>query len=199
MEVNELKNTWTVLEEQLKKNELLNKQVIQEMTYKKSNKSLNRLINIDFLGLMVMLLLIPVIIWLYRTPAANILALKILCVFALTCCVLSFFWYPYKLNFLMKINFSKAVKQNMYAINKYIILLKWEKLATYFVIAPILGLSCAFFYYEVKASFALWIFLVIILVIAIVGEYWLYTRYYDTNIQSLRKSLEEIKELEEEE
>jgi len=36
------------------------------------------------------------------------------------------------------------------------------------------------------------------LIVAVVGEYWLYKRYYDTNIQSLRKSLEEIKELEEE-
>jgi ABC-type maltose transport system permease subunit len=86
----------------------------------------------------------------------------------------------------------------MYVINKYIILLKKEKLATYFCVAPILGLLGIVCYYELKASFALWTFLIIALIIGVIAEYWLYKRYYDTNIQSLRKSLEEMKELKEE-
>lgn len=199
MEVNELKNTWTVLEEQLKKNELLNKQVIQEMTVKKSNKSLNRLINMDFLCLVIVLLCIPLCVWGYKGHCCgNILSANILGIALLAVCIISVFWYAYKLTILMKINFSKEVKQNMYAINKYIILLKKEKLITYFILIPVLGILAAFLYYELKANFTLWIFLIAMLIVAVVGEYWLYKRYYDTNIQSLRKSLEEIKELEEE-
>jgi hypothetical protein len=196
MELNELKNTWTVLEEQLKKNEMLNKQIIQEMTYKKSNKSLNRLINVDFLGLAVMLLLIPVCGWCYMW-LKHVLSARILLSVASVACILGVIWYVYKLKNLLKINFSKEVKQNMYVINKYIILVRKEKLATYFVLTPILGLLCAFCYYELKASFSLWIFLIAALTLGMVAEYWLYKRYYDANIQSLRKSLEEMKELEE--
>jgi hypothetical protein len=199
MEISELKNTWTVLEEQLKKNEMLNKQIVQEMVYKQSNKSLNRLINVDFMCLIVMLLMIPVCIWLYKIPGyENILSIKILCGVMVLICISAAIWYGYKLKNLTKINFSKEVKQNMYAMNKYIIMLKKEKLATYFVLAPILGLLSAFCYYELKANFALWIFLIVVLTVAIVAEYWLYKRFYDTNILSIRKSLDEMKELEEE-
>jgi hypothetical protein len=199
MELSELKNTWTILEEQLKKNEMLNKQMVQKMLYKKSNKSLNRLINIDFFGLVLMLLLIPVCIWLYNIPKLeNIISLKIFSVAMTIICILAAIWYVYKLKYAMKIDFSKNVKDNMYCMNKYTILLKKEKLATYFVLLPIVTLLGAFCYYELKASFSLWIFLIIAIISAIVGEYWLYKRYYDTNIQTIKKSLDEMKELEEE-
>jgi hypothetical protein len=98
----------------------------------------------------------------------------------------------------MKINFSKEVKMNLSAMNQYTVMLKKEKLATYFVLAPILGLLAAFLYYQLKAGFALWIFLIVILGTALVLEYWLYKRLYDTNIQAIKHSLDEMKEWEEE-
>ena len=199
MELSELKNTWVVLEEQLKKNEMLNKQIIQEVLQKKSSKSLNRLINIDFVGLVVMLLAIPACIWLYNIPwLENILSTKIFSIVMTVICILAAIWYAYKLNYMMKINISNNVKDNMYCVNKYAIMLKKEQLATYFGLLPIVALLGAFCYYELKASFSLWVFLIVALTVGIVGEYWLYKRLYDTNIQSIKKSLDEMKELEEE-
>jgi len=198
MELSELKNTWTVLEEQLKKNEMLNKQIVQEVLYKKSNKSLNRLINVDFIGLIVMLLAIPACIWLYNIPGmGNVLSIKVFSVAMTIICALGAIWYVYKLKYALKIDFSKNVRENMCCINKYTILLKKEKLATYFGLVPIVTLLGAFCYYELKASFSLWVFLIVAITFAVVAEYWLYKRYYDTNIQSIKKSLEEMKELEE--
>jgi len=198
MELSELKNTWTVLEEQLKKNEMLNKQIVQEVLYKKSNKSLNRLINVDFIGLIVVLVAIPVCIWGYNQPGIeNILSVKIFFIAMAVICMLTAAWYVYKLKYALKINFSKNVKDNIYCINKYTILLKKEKLATYFGLVPIITLLGAFCYYELKASFSLWVFLIVAITFAVVAEYWLYKRYYDTNIQSIKKSLDEMKELEE--
>jgi len=199
MELEELKNRWTGLEKQLKKNETLNTQIIQGMLYKKSNKSLNKLINIDFFGLAAMLLVIPVCIWLYNHPyLANFLSTKIFSVVVIVICVLAAIWYCCKLKYAMKIDFSKQIKDNMHIVNKYTVMLKQEKLATYFGLVPILGLLGGFCYYEAKVSFSLWIFLIVGLAFGIIAEYWLYKRFYDTNIQSIRESLDEMKELEEE-
>jgi uncharacterized protein (DUF983 family) len=198
MELDDLKGTWTVLEERLKKNEMLNKQIMEEMLRKKSKKSLNGLINLDFFGLVVMLLVIPICIWLYHAPYfANLLSLKIFSVSMTVFFFLLAIWYCYKLRCAMKIDFSKQVKSNMSCVSNYAVLLKWEKLATYFVLLPVVGLSAGFLYYELNASFSLWVFLIVALIIAIIGEYWLYKRFYDANIQSVKEGLEEMKNWEE--
>ena len=197
MELDDLKGTWTVLEERLKKNEMLNKQIMEEMLRKKSKKSLNRLINVDFLSLIGILLLIPVCIWLYNNPyIANFFSTKIFSIGMIIFCLFSAIWYSYKLKCVMKIDFSKQVKDNTYSVNKYTVMVKQEKLITY-ILFPILGLLCVFCYYEQKVSFLLWIFLIIMFVIGIAIMYFVYKRFYDPNIQSVKDGLEEMKNWEE--
>jgi hypothetical protein len=202
MELHELKNTWTVLEEQLKKNEAVNKKLILEMSNKKSTKSLNRLINIDLLSVIVLLLAIPTSAWLYSvtdTRYNNALSVKILAVELFVFCFIGLFWYYFKLKHLMKIDFSKNVKNNMLCINSYCIMLKREKIATYFYLFPATFLLAAFCYYELNATATLWIFLVAAVAMGMILSYWMYKRIYDTNIQSIKESLEELNELKEEE
>lgn len=197
MELQELKNTWTVLDEQLKKNEMLNKQMIQEMLQKKSNRSLNKLLNNEFFSLTIWLLAIPLSIWGYHLPKFdNFLFPKILFAVIFVTSILAVIWSCYQLRNLMKIDFSKGVKDNIYNVSKYIILLKKEKIAVYFGLAPIyfiLGVLC---YYEIGANVSYWIFLIMACIFGIVLSYWIYKRIYDTNIQVIKKSLEELNELE---
>ena len=197
MELHELKNTWTVLDEQLKKNEMLNKQIIQEMLQKTSKTSLNRLINTDFVSLAVWLLAIPVSIWGYQLPRfENFIFPKILFAVIAITSLLILIWSYFPLKNLIKIDFSKSVKNNMYHINNYAIMLKREKMAVYFGLVPVyylLGILC---YYEVKANFSYWTFLIVALLFGIVMTCWMYKRIYDTNIQSIKQSLEELKALE---
>ena len=197
MELEELKGTWTELEERLKKNEMLNKHIMEEMLNKKSKKSLNRLINVDFLSLIGVLLLIPVYIGLCNNPYfVSFFSTKIFSIGMAVFCVLSAIWYSYKLKCVMKIDLSKPVKDNMYSVNKYAVIVKQEKLAAYFVI-PLVALLCAYSYYDMKVSLSLWVFLIIMFSIGIVITYWGYKRFYEPNIQTIKKGLEEMKELEE--
>jgi len=198
MELHELKNTWTVLDEQLKKNEMLNNQIIHEMLQKKSNKSLNRLINTDFVGLLVVLFAIPTAIFSYHLPRfENFLFPKILFVSIVPIALFGLIFYSYKLKYLIKINFSKSIKDNMYCLNKYIIILKRDKMFTAIVtlILAILGALC---YYELKAGFPYWIFLIVAVTIGVLVSYWIFKRVYDTNIHSIKQSLEELRDLKEE-
>ena len=195
MELHELKNTWTVLDEQLKKNETLNKQIIQEMLHKKSNKSLNRLINTGFFNLSLWLLGVPASIWGYHLPRfENFLFPKILFAVIFITCILVAIWSCYQLRNLMKIDFSKGVKDNTYSVNKYIILLKKEKMAVYFGLTPIyfiLGILC---YAEFRVDFSYWVFLTVAGIFGILLSYWMYKRIYDTNIQVIKQSLQEMGE-----
>jgi len=199
MELEELKNRWTVLEEQLKKNETVNKKVIHEMLHKKSNKSLSRLINTSFANLIGWLIAIPFSLWCYNLPRfENYIFPKILMIAILISAIIAVIWYYFPLNNLLKIDFSKHLKNNLYHINKYSIMIKNEKIFTYFGLIPlyyILGVLC---YYEFNAKFFYWTFLVIAFIVGVVMTYWLYKKLIDSNIQSIKQSLEELKELKEE-
>jgi len=199
MELEELKNTWMVLDEQLKKNEMLNKQIIREMLYKKSNKSLNGLINTEFFGMIVALLALPLCIGLYNYRyhiLVNTLSAKILMVVCIATCILGIVWMCYKIwKYLLKIDFSKSVKDNIQWVNQYAIVIKKEKIVSYFIVLPVFSLLGIYNYYERKVNFSFWIFLVVVLIVIAAITYWSYKKIYDANIQSIKKSLEELNEL----
>jgi len=198
MELDELKNTWTVLDEQLKKNETLNKQILQEMVHKRSNKSLSKLTNTEFIGIIIALVFIPFLIWLYGTFLfESMLSVKVFTIACTVYIVLSLIWSWYKLKKIMKIDFSKNVKDSFFCINKYNIMIKQEKIAIS-IFAPILALSGAFCYYEFNVGISLWTFLVVWITILTVISFWIYKKIYDPHIQSIKKGLEELKELTEE-
>ena len=199
MELNELKNTWTTLEKQLKKNETLNKQLLLEMLHKKSDKSLNRLVNMDFLSIIIYLLAIPVGIWLYRDSYYSyLLSIKIFSVVVIVMAPISIIWYYFKLEHLKKIDFSKNIKENMSCVTKYAIKVKQEKMANYIILLPVFYFLATFCYYEITVDVFYWTFLIVGLLIGAILTIWMYKKVYDTNIQSIKLNLEELKELEEE-
>jgi len=175
----------------------LNKQIIQEMLQKKSNRSLNKLVNTDFFSLSLWLLAIPLSIWGYYLPKfESFLFPKILFAVIFVTSILVAIWSCYQLRNLMKVDLSKGVKDNIYNVNKYIILLKKEKIAVYFGLTPIyliLGILC---YAELRADFSDWAFLTVAGIFGVLLSYWMYKRIYDANIQVIKKSLDELNELE---
>ena len=98
----------------------------------------------------------------------------------------------------MKIDFSNIVKDNIQHVNKYTIFYKKSKLFFYFAVMPVFSLLGILGYYELKAPFYMWIFLFVALTAGTLISYWVYTKIYDVNIQSIKKSLEELDELREE-
>ncbi len=199
MELEELKNVWTSVDERLKENEMLNKRMVQEMLNNKSNKSLNKLVNTEMFNIIVLLLALPLCIWLLNFRFGNFLFPKIMFVVVIAVSIFGIVWGGYTLKkYLLKIDFSKSIKDNMYYVNKFAIYYRKSKTISYFVIIPVVSALGILSYYELKAPFHLWIFLFVCLTIGVVTTFWIYKKIYDVNIQSIKKSLEELKELEEE-
>ena len=202
MEMDELKNAWALVDKRLKENEMLNKRIIQGMLSDKSSKSLNKLVNIEMFSIFMLLPVIPLCIWFLSDPRLsfeNFLFPKIMFVAGIVLSIFGIVWGGYTLKkYLLKIDFSKSVKDNMRHVNKYTIYYRKGKMLNYFFIIPVVSLLCILSYYELKTPFYLWIFLLVCLTTGIAITYWMYKKVYDANIQSIQKSLDEIRELKEE-
>ena len=200
MDLDELKTAWTSIDERLKENEMISKRMVQEMLNGKSNKSLNKLINIEVFNIITLLLAIPLCIWMLTFSHLKIFFFpKVLFVVVIAVSIFAIIYGSYALKkYLLKIDFFKSVKENMYYVNNFIIYYKRSKMINYIVVIPVFSLLGVLSYYELKVPFYLWIFLFVMLIIAIAGTYWTYKRIYDKNILSIQKSLEELSELEEE-
>jgi drug/metabolite transporter (DMT)-like permease len=157
------------------------------------------LIGVESLGFLG-LVFIPILIWLLNdTRFVNTLFPKTMFVVCIIIGAAGTINGCYVLwNYLMKIDFSKSINDNIHYVNKYSIFYRKMKMAGYLVIFPIMFLLSILSYYELKATFHMWLFLIVTIVIAIGVTIWMYKSVYEKNIQSIKESLAELSELEEE-
>jgi hypothetical protein len=109
-------------------------------------------------------------------------------------CITGIGWYFFKLKYLMKIDFFGNIKSNIFYVNKYNIMIQREKISGY-IFTVFVSFLLMFLYYEFHAPFSLWIFLMVVIAVAFITAYWVYKRIYDNNIQSIKRSLDELEEL----
>ncbi|WP_165040879.1 hypothetical protein [Dysgonomonas sp. ZJ709] len=196
MEMDELKNSWQALTEKLEKQEMLKETIIKKMLQEKTSKSLNKLVNMEMLGLVVILLFLPFIVYVIESSKISELYTHFMC-FLLFICVLVLVWVVIKLRLLMKIDLNKDIKHNVLCTNRFNLYIRREKFMMYLII-PILFILCAIVYASLNAPVFLWVFLGCVFLLCITGVLWQYKKIYDKNINSILKSLDELKELEEE-
>ncbi|GHV72125.1 hypothetical protein FACS189420_8750 [Bacteroidia bacterium] len=138
----------------------------------------------------------------YRNPLFDLIVVtetqsQICIIFAILFACIYIIWAVYKLHGLMKVDFSKNINDNIYYMNKYNIHIKWDKIASRIYI-PIFAILCILSYAESKVSVQIWVFMICLLLLVTLLTYWSWKGIYDNNIAAIRKSLEELKELEEE-
>jgi hypothetical protein len=200
MNLENLKSEWSAMNDRMEKRELFEEKMYCQMLHSKSDKSLNKMLNMEVINIVTCLLVIPFWVWLFNFHHLDyFLSTKVLSVVAIVISVFGISLSFYSLrNYFMKIDFSNKISDNVHYLNKYNILYGKGKIINYFIIFPvftILGIWC---YYELKAPAHLWVFLFVALTIGIASAYWIYKKVYEKNIQSIQKKLEELRELEEE-
>ena len=199
MELEELKNRWTSVDERLKKQEMLNTRMVEEMLKDKSKGALSKLINYETLSGTVSLAAIPLGFWLLSEPRfADTFFPKLIFIAVIIMATVQVILSGYALrNCLMKINFSANIRDNMSFVNKFGIYYRKTKMANYLIVIPVLSLLGILSYYELNASFHLWVFLIAALLFATGITIWIYKAVYDKSIQTIKESLAELSELEE--
>jgi len=203
MELENLKNAWTSVDERLEKQEIVNETMIIEALKKKSYKSLKRLKIWNLLGVIIGL---PLVIYIWY-PILNGLSFSdritiisgisiILCTFILA---ISIGMHIYALmKYLLKIDFSESVKENTLRVGKYEMLYRKANVAFFFIIIPVFLLIVTTVMQNhddnIVEMILLTAFIVAIIVLPI---YFIERRFYEKHIRTIKESLEELKELEE--
>ena len=116
----------------------------------------------------------------------------------LVICIILFPYLLYKAYLLMKVDLLGNIKNNLFYINKFAIIVKKERIVFWRFFMPLCVIIPIPWLIEAKISTALWIIYICLIIFCVLFSYWAYKKIYDTNIQSIKKSLEELKELEEE-
>lgn len=197
MELDEMKNTWELLNRKLDEDKSLKESLILEMIRTKANKSVNKLLNYDILSFVILILLIPFLVWGYRSYSGQFIMWDIYILYAMALCLSGVFWYVFKIQLMMKIDVSQKISENIYRTNRYNIWIKREKFLMNVIFGPIVILLAVLMLIEMNARIDLWITVICLFGLASITTYWSYKRIYDKNIASILKSFEEIKDLEE--
>jgi hypothetical protein len=197
MELDELKNAWVSVDERLKKQEILNESIIQEMIYKKTNKSLKQLFWSDSIGIPLLLLLFPFLVYIYGKFGGKHFFWDLTIIFTGVFCLVYLPFLIYRVSGLMKIDLSENIKTNLYYINRYSIHVKREKFAMFFF-GPAMSILITLTFIEFKADASRWTLWICMFIFITLYTYWSYDKFYKNNIQSIKRNLEELEELKEE-
>ena len=197
MELEEIKKTWSALDDRLKENKSLNERIIREMLERKADKSLKKLLAGDIFAVIVLLVLIPIIIYFFGLRGGQKLFWDITIIFALVLCIVGSIWYIYKLMELFKVDLENAVSKNISSINRYKILTSHEKSIMLYILMPILFTLMIITYIEAKVSITIWMFMTFFAIIAAGITIYSYKVFYKKNINAIQHSLDEIKDLKE--
>lgn len=199
MELEEMKERWAALNDCLERTEMLQESVIRELVQMKGEKSVNRLINWETFGFVVTILIIPYCMYVYHRFGGHFAMWDMFIRVAIVVDGLLVLWTGYKLYGLMKIDFTKVVKENIFRINRYTVQIAREKIFTAAIIGPLFVILAVVMSIEMKAPDFIWGVLLGVVVATTVACYCLYKRVFDKNIRRLQESLAVIAEIDEEE
>lgn len=199
MELEEMKERWADLNDRLERTEMLQESVIRELVQTKGEKSVSRLINWETFGFVVTILIIPYSIYVYHRFGGHFAMWDLFIRVAIVVDGLLVLWTGYKLYGLMKIDFTKVVKENILRVNRYTVQITREKIFTAAIIGPLFVILSVVKSIEMKAPDFIWGVLFGVVVATTVACYWLYKRVFDKNIRRLQESLAVIEEVGEEE
>ncbi|MDR1454733.1 MAG: hypothetical protein LBJ01_03685 [Tannerella sp.] len=198
----ELKSVWASIDGRLGKQEAIKENIIREMIRDRSNRSLGKLMNYEILCVAIYLIAIPLVVsQYYFKPLLRLtgLAGNVFLWAMLAICVASLAWTLFKIVALMKVDFMKSVKANALLINRYRLWIQKEKLIGFAVEIPAVVFIVVWLLVSIQANALQWITLVCALLLGIFLSFYTYYRgVYDRHIATIRRSLEELKELEEE-
>jgi TRAP-type C4-dicarboxylate transport system permease large subunit len=193
METEDLKNRWSSLEEQLKKQEIMNEKLIREIRQTRSGP-LGMLIKYGYLGIIVSILVIPLLIYAY-IHSISISYKLIVFYFGGLLALLSIIMGIYNILYLKKIDFTQSVSKNIQLVQTFKINYKKQLIAAYILATLFIILIIASTFSNLESW--RWIAICIAIPVAVLLAYLEYKKIFKAKTDAILKSLKELKELEE--
>ncbi len=200
MELEELKTAWLSLDAKLENSNKINERIIKDTLQNKSKKSLNRLTNLEVLGVILVFAALPFLIFIsdrmLQTTASTILKYFTLAMLIIACVT-----QPIKVLMLIKIDLSKVLSSNIKQIQRYNLFIKRETIIVYIITLPIFFILIVATFISFGKIVEAWRWAAVIALFPLTAILciWQYKKIYAPNIQSIQNSLEELRDMEEKE
>lgn len=198
MELDEMKTQWQAMSARLQGQELFSQKIIREMILSRSQESITKLTNLEYISMAILLASAPFFVWLSCLRHSKITPFFHIGAVITSILILAIFipWTLKKIITLSKIDNNSPIEQNMHLIRKYKILIQWEAKATLYFVAPFLICWGIYIYSTNETPYWLWTYFFCCLgLMVILGIRW----WKNTNkrIRTIEQSLDELKELDE--
>ena len=199
-----MKTAWTSVDERLEKKEILNTEMIEKMLKKKTNKSLRRLKIWDLVGIIIGL---PLVIYIWfpllrdlRFDDIHLIFAGILVIILAIMLFTSLAMNVYATKYLLKMDFSESIKDNVQYINKYETLYRKSNVTFFYLLIP-LTLLFVTMVFQNPADLGIYIIMFVALAIfgfiVVAPIYFIERNFRKKHIQTIKESLAELSELEE--
>lgn len=200
MELDTIKAAWQSLDDRLRKQESIKETILKELIQSKGNRALSKLYNYEWFGLLLTILVSPLIPYFVYKMYDKLDAFSTILVFALGGCVLGTIGGQiWKIITLNKIDFTRKIRDNIQVLNRYNLYIKKEKSLTYIILIllVIYFINCNYIEGNIMEGTNTFLYVFILIIVGLMSQ-WIYKAIYNKNIDSIQKSLDELKELEEE-
>ena len=197
MELEELKNTWTALDNKLGKKEILNDRIVKEIVQSNTHKALNLLNRYEFFSAMLCFIALPFLVFMFgrviRTLWVDVMVYSFLVLIFILCITQSC-----KLWLLWRIDLNSSVSENIKHFRKYQLFIQREKMSHYISIPVLFTIIIIAFLSTGQIELWRWVAIISAMISSILITVWQYKTIYGTKIRAIKKNLDELKELEEE-
>ncbi|MDR0507794.1 MAG: hypothetical protein LBH32_13405 [Dysgonamonadaceae bacterium] len=197
MELEELKNVWNSFETRLQQQKMLEKVILKESLLSKSDKGLSIMINYGYFGLTLIVLGLFTLIWvIFQVADLTTLPVRITLYMTVVYVIYALIQGIIGLLKLQKIDLSAPIMENLQRVNSYRIYYNKQVIIILLGGVAVMVITIIISYFFTKMQAWQWITLFGALGVGAVGTWWEYKRMYQKNIDTIQKSLEELKELE---
>ncbi len=194
MELDDMKTAWRELDRRLDRQETLSETFIRESIAARSQRSVNKFLAYELIGVAVMLFAIPFVLWTIvgaGMPPETKLFLKVL--FPLLPAILV--WQFIKTFTLFRVDISGNMKRVAKMVQRYELFALYEKRVSYLLV-PLLFAGAIVVYAALRVPLWSWVAMTGLVTATVLYCVWYYKKFFADNMAAIKRSLKEIKDLE---
>ena len=195
-----MKTAWAELDGRIGRQEMFSDRFVRETLEEKSQRSANRLLKYEMTGTILLALVLLVLLWFryMMPPLLNARQLDIFVAIFLIYCAVVMVWQIVKMIPLFGFDMSAGVRDNIKKITKYGIYVRFEKNSAY-ILNPLIVVFCIVMLVTLKVSAWMWVNVGFWMLVGTLYCVYYYKKIYMKNMNIIRKSLAELKDLDDHE
>lgn len=195
MELEKLKDTWRGLDQRMQQQEGLQSAIIRKILLDQSDKASNKMIGYSVVGLVIMMIGIPILLWGQGRACGFVEMLNMVVLAYLLCAIVTTMMLILKIH---RADFSESVCAKIRKVERAYRFYRRMAIVSY-VIGFLLFITVVIYLFTLEATFPLWFWGLLFALFAGggVGAVFEYKRIFSRNFKIMLQNLKELEELEE--